>query len=230
MEITKEQLKLLAKNLQNEFKPLGLNIKYSLLLESFSHTLGFKDFNSLSEKMIDIHNSNKKEPLNLENFLSMLKLNDFDYKKSNPNFNIEEDKNILIKSLNMTLYDLCNLYFKRTFMPRKYYHNANVYFNKTNFTGNRVLSISKIGDIAFFVLPNDTNLRNDYQFEVILYTQNINVLLFYSNPKHFALDLFDFLKLSDYRLSIKEDSLIDMFINIFASENITNNLFNFNIK
>jgi len=51
MQISYAQFKKMAKNLNLGLKSGDVKVSHSAILESFSHTLGFRDFNSLSAKM-----------------------------------------------------------------------------------------------------------------------------------------------------------------------------------
>lgn len=219
MKITREQFKQLAKNLHKELEELKEIPEYSYILESFSKSLGFKDFNALSEKETNKFNHDNSSKIEWEEFKNIVKKTDFDYKKLKHN-DFEEDKDKYIKNLDMTLYDFCNLFFKRTYESRRYSDDTR-YFDLGCFDGHKVLTITKTSNPSFFVIQNDDTIKNRGSFEVIVYNhkdRNIcNIVLRYKCASHFVLDLFDFIEES-YRLSIHPEELKNMFLFIFSIE------------
>lgn len=242
MQITYNQLKKMSKDLSNLLKEEPQDLSHSRILESFSNTLGYNDFNALSCKLKAIENTKNSKNIDYKKWLTILQKNQSEIKYKNHFLYTKREKNTIdgdeeryIEPLEMNLYDFCTLYFKRTIETRKYYTMSN-YFDLQHFDGNVVISIKpdkekneseNISDFRFsneyynkmpifFAFKNDNKIKRGSTFEVVFFIDGANILLEYVTVEDFALDMLDFSKNSDFHYTMHPEDFKDLMLKYSA--------------
>lgn len=219
MQISYNQLKKMSKDLLSSFKEDSTKVSHSQILESFSHTLGFRDFNALSAKLKSIEVAKNTQQISYEKWLCIVERNQMyiktfgEYSHDYSEDLKEDDKKRYLEPLEMNLYDFCTLYFKRTQQSRRY-NPTSSYFNLNHFSGNVCISLNskKIEtrknpldfisylnkEPVFIVFDEEEKIKNDHSFNVTFFIDGKNIVLRYLCVEDFVMDFLDFTKNSDF--------------------------------
>jgi hypothetical protein len=193
-------------------------IVYSNILETYAHTLGYKDFNSLvpSFKAIELNNSNKHYSLEelykkiskdypvdttiIEEYVSTI---------SNEHSLASIDKDIYIDKFEMNLFDFRTIYFKRANNRR--YSDSSSYLKIEEINGDNIWYVSKKNNFenlnTYLVIPRKQTWGHFY---IIFIVDNENILLEYDVAVDFFLDIYEFMKESDFELDMNLDDKNDI--------------------